>query len=202
MAPDPNDNRRSVGEVLFRLRGVVPLPLLAAGFVLGQPDLRSVAIGVGMAAMGEGIRMWAVAHIGSRSRTRGGQVGVLVIRGPFARCRNPLYLGNLLIGAGIVVALQVPLLVPIFVALFFVHYGLIVSWEERRLEAEHGAVYRAYRAQVPRWFPTPRRIPADVAEAASAAAPFGAWAVLRSERSTLVVWVVLFGAVGVFAALR
>jgi len=138
MAPDPRDHRRSAGEVLFRLRGVVPLPLLAAGFVLGQPDLRSIAFGVGMAALGEGIRMWSVAHIGPRSRTRGGEVGALVIRGPFARCRNPLYLGNLLIGAGIVVALQVPLLVPVFVALFFLHYGLIVSWEERRLEAEHG----------------------------------------------------------------
>ncbi len=189
---------RSAGEWLFRLRGVAPIPLLIVGFVLGDPDVRTLVLGLGIAAAGEAIRMWAVAHIGGRSRTRGDDVGPLVVGGPFARCRNPLYVGNLLIGLGVVVALAVPLLVPAYVALFFVHYGLIVAWEERRLEAVHGDAFRAYRARVPRWFPGR----AHVAPEPTLRAPRGPGAVLRSERSTLLTWIVTFAAVVALAWLR
>lgn len=175
-----------LGAVLFRWRSLTPLPIVAVGLALGHPTLNSILMGGAVTALGEFIRGWSVAHIGTRSRTRGGSVGPLVTSGPFSRCRNPIYLGNLLVGAGIVWATDVPLLLPAYVLLFAVQYGFIVAWEEDRLEAAHGRAFAAYRARVPRWLPRRGANP-------FAASPHGPSTVLRSERSTLVGQVLAYG---------
>jgi protein-S-isoprenylcysteine O-methyltransferase Ste14 len=175
-----------LGARLFRWRSLTPLPIIAVGIVLGRPSLDSILLGAALTALGEFIRGWAVAHIGTRSRTRGGGVGPLVTSGPFARCRNPIYLGNLAVGAGIVWATGVPLLLPAYVALFAVQYGLIVAWEEEQLEAAHGPAFDTYRIRVPRWLPTRGASPFGPS-------PFGPSTVLRSERSTLVGQVLAYG---------
>lgn len=175
-----------LGAALFRWRSLTPLPIIALGLALGRPTLDSILLGGAVTALGEFIRGWSVAHIGARSRTRGGHVGPLVTTGPFARCRNPIYLGNLLVGAGIVWATGVPLLLPAYVLLFAVQYGLIVAWEEDQLAAAHGPAFAAYRARVPRWLPRRGANPFG-------ASPFGPSTVLRSERSTLVGQVLAYG---------
>ena len=169
-----------LGRILFRVRSITPLPLLAVGLVLGHPTAHTIVVGAVITILGELIRTASVSYIGPGSRTRGDRVGALVTSGPYARCRNPIYLGNLLIGAGACWAVNVPLLVAAFAALFFAQYGFIVAWEEAQLRAAHGKAYRTYCDQVPRWFPRPRFKP-------STARPrFDARRVLRSERSTLV----------------
>lgn len=172
-----------LGAALFRWRSLTPLPIVAVGLALGRPTVESILLGCAATALGEFIRGWAVAHIGSRSRTRGGRVGPLVTSGPFGCCRNPIYLGNLLVGAGIVWATDVPLLLPAYVVLFAVQYGFIVSWEEDQLEVAHGPAFSAYRARVPRWLP---RRGARRGANPFESSPYGPSTVLRSERSTLV----------------
>jgi protein-S-isoprenylcysteine O-methyltransferase Ste14 len=77
---------------------------------------------------------------------------VLVLDGPFRFTRNPLYLATT--GLYIAVALLVDdlwpmvLLVPMLAVL---EWG-IVRREERYLEMKFGEPYRAYKAQVRRWF--------------------------------------------------
>src|SRR3954468_15178299 len=65
------------GGWLFRQRSWLPLPLVAAlllipppGDVSGPPASAFWTIGLLVVAAGEGIRLWAVHHIGSISRTR------------------------------------------------------------------------------------------------------------------------------------
>jgi protein-S-isoprenylcysteine O-methyltransferase Ste14 len=178
-----------LGRFLFRWRGWTPVPLLVIGLALGRPTLVSLLVGIAVTAAGEVLRCMAVAHIGSISRTRGDGVGPLITDGPFARSRNPIYLGNLLVGAGMIWATHVPLLTAVYVALFFSQYHVIIAWEESRLHAEHGARFEVYRDQVPRWFPTlARGQPAP--RRAGASRPL--LEVLRSERSTLIVQAVVF----------
>ncbi len=186
-----------IGGVLFRWRGWTPVPLLLAGVVLGRPTPASLLAGLAVTAVGEWLRCRAVAHIGSVSRTRGDGVGPLITDGPFARSRNPIYLGNLLVGAGMVWASGVPLLIAAYALLFGAQYHAIVAWEESRLLATHGDRFRSYRARVPRWFPVVRRPGAAV----DAPEPGGAGAggralrrVLRSERSTIAVQIAVFAA--------
>jgi protein-S-isoprenylcysteine O-methyltransferase Ste14 len=75
----------------------------------------------------------------------------LVITGPYRFTRNAMYLGMVLILAGIGVLLgsTTPLaVVPMFVVVItrrFIHL------EERALSARFGAEYDAYRARVRRW---------------------------------------------------
>jgi len=174
-----------LGATLFRWRSLTPIPIIAVGLVLGRPTPASVLLGVLVTALGEFIRAWSGAHIGSRSRTRGDDVGPLVRTGPYGRCRNPIYLGNLLVGAGIVWAVNVPLLLTAFVLLFFLQYGFVVVWEEAQLRVAHGPAFATYCARVPRWLPRTGGDP-------SGPAPFGPRAVLRSERSTLLGLVLAF----------
>ncbi len=184
-----------LGERLFRLRGWTPAPLLAAGLALGRPGAASLLVGTAVTVAGELIRWQSVAHIGSISRTRDRGVGPLVTSGPYGRSRNPLYLGNLLIGLGMVWACSVPLLLPAYVVLFAVQYGLIVRWEESRLAAQHGDDFAAYCARVPRWFPGGR--------APAAGEGRRPWReVLRSERGTLLVQVGVYGALIAVAVVR
>ncbi|MFZ5478369.1 MAG: methyltransferase family protein [Myxococcota bacterium] len=158
-----------VGAWLFKHRGWLPVPLLLA-MLTARPRFWE---GLALWVAGEAVRLWAVGHIGLPSRTRGDGVAGLVDTGPYARLRNPLYVGNLLLWAGLGVVLWPWALVA--VPLLAVYYARIVAWEEENLLSRIGAPYAAYCARVPRWLPTgvPRPGRWDLARA------------LRSERSTL-----------------
>ena len=184
------------GAVLFRARSWTPVPLLAAALVVARPSVGTLFLGLVLAVTGEAVRMAAVAHIGSRSRTRTGAVGALVTRGPFARCRNPLYLGNTLMAAGLAFATGVAALPALTAVLVGLQYLAIVAWEEEQLSRAHGRVYAEYRAAVPRFFPRVRTgRPPPALEGRGAPLPW--YRVLRSERSTLIVhtlaWSILVG---------
>ena len=75
----------------------------------------------------------------------------IISTGIFAISRNPLYLGGVLVLAGISLAFNAPwvfiLLIPSMVAC---HYILIAP-EERYLTAKFGEQYRMYGATVHRW---------------------------------------------------
>ena len=71
--------------------------------------------------------------------------------GPFRYSRNPLYLGLILLYAGIATAVDaVVVLVFLVPAVVVLYYGVIVR-EERYLERAFGEDYRSYKARVRRW---------------------------------------------------
>jgi protein-S-isoprenylcysteine O-methyltransferase Ste14 len=146
------------GGWLFRQRSWLPLPLVAALLLIPPPEGASGAsfwlAGAAVVAVGEGIRLWAVHHIGAISRTRSDRLGPLVASGPFSYVRNPLYLGNILLWAGFAISARLLWLVPIIVLLLALEYHAIVRWEERLLAERIGEPYVNYVAGVPRWVPS------------------------------------------------
>src|SRR5436305_7074875 len=69
------------GGWLFRQRTWLPLPLVAALLLIPAPahaPSSLVIVGATIVAGGEGIRLWAVMHIGAISRTRSERLGPLV----------------------------------------------------------------------------------------------------------------------------
>jgi protein-S-isoprenylcysteine O-methyltransferase Ste14 len=115
-----------------------------------------MVIGFVVAASGEFIRFWGVAYAGSLTRVTG-SVGApeVVVAGPFARVRNPLYVGNMLtyVGIGIMSNALFPWLVISAAVWFGFQYYQIVMLEEIFLEKEFGSAYLEFKNHVPRFLP-------------------------------------------------
>lgn len=142
------------GEILFRLRDYTPIPLLAIMLLVMTPTAASLVAGYVLIVLGEAIRIYGVAFIGTISRTRSYSNGELVTSGPYAVMRNPLYLGNLVITLGLSVTSGVVWMPVLFVAFFYSQYLPIVMWEEMKLLRIFGQKYTNYCTQVPRrWIP-------------------------------------------------
>ena len=76
----------------------------------------------------------------------------LVTGGIFAWMRNPMYVGLILLLAGLAIALGSDwALVLVLPAVLILHFG-VVKREERYLAAKFGESYQTYMSQVPRYF--------------------------------------------------
>lgn len=150
-----------LGRFLFRYRDFLFPVLLGAPAFLTRPrpflgdwrrDVWLDAFGLLVALAGQALR---AAVIGLEYIERGGRnkrvyASRLVTGGLFAHSRNPLYLGNLLIVAGLCLVHAGPWVLAIALPGFTVAYHAIMCEEERFLAGEFGAEYEAYRRRVPR----------------------------------------------------
>jgi protein-S-isoprenylcysteine O-methyltransferase Ste14 len=124
--------------------------------IFENATVTSLMIGFIIAVAGEFIRFWGVSWAGSETRTTGGVGGTfLVISGPFAYVRNPLYVGNILMyfGLGIMSMALFPYLQIVAIIFFIIQYNFIVKEEEGFLEKKFGDNYQKYLQNVPRFFP-------------------------------------------------
>ncbi len=172
------------GTRLFRWRGYTGALFFLLAFWLGKPTLRSWVLGLLLLALGVLLRWISVAYSGPTTRASTLTAPELVISGPYAHVRNPIYLGNFLIGLGMLWMLAgwSPWLNILFTFLFWLQYGLIVQAEEAFLHGKFGEAYQRYREHVPRFIPRLRK-----ATTAPLQQPDFRLAT-RSERST---WIVL-----------
>jgi len=141
---------------IFKYRSYTPIPFLLVMFFFANPNIWCILIGFIIALPGEAIRIWGVSWAGSETRATGNVGGsFLVISGPFAHVRNPLYVGNILMytGLGIMSFALFPYLQILGLFFFYFQYRLIVKEEELYLEKTYGKDYENYRQNVPRFFP-------------------------------------------------
>jgi protein-S-isoprenylcysteine O-methyltransferase Ste14 len=173
---------------LYRAPHPEPLPILwAAG---------SVALCVLGQALRTSVR--GVVPLDTSSQGRHLAAGTLNTSGAYRFCRNPLYLGNLLIVSGLLALAFGPTRAPFAAGLglsfFFFEYYFIIRAEEDFLETRFGDAYREYCRRVPRFWP--RLTPAATSAAAT---PFDWARALRTEHNGAAAWI--FGAI-VIAGLR
>lgn len=170
----------ALGRKLFEWRDYTPIPLIVIHLIFADPTALSATLGLLSMLIGELIRIYSVAFIGSISRTRSDNLGAkLVSTGPFAYVRNPLYVGNFFITLGVSIFAGIAPLVALTVAAFAFQYTFIVKHEEHLLEQRFGQDYIQYCQNVPPWFP--RQFP----NLGQLEQPDEYAKALRSERRTL-----------------
>ena len=151
--------RVTIGNFLFRTRNAL-FPLLYLTLFVSQQQVSQNAVamllaGAAIALLGQGIRVLTVGldYIVRGGRQRKVYADSLVQTGLFAHCRNPLYLGNLLMIIGFGVAANNPWYLAIAMPLFFLGYACIIAAEETYLLGRFGDDYRHYCARTPRLLP-------------------------------------------------
>ena len=122
----------TLASKIFQYRSYTPIPFILIMFLYENANIWSLIGGFIIAAAGELIRLWGVSWAGSETRTTGEVGGTyLIISGPFAHVRNPLYIGNILIytGLGIMSFALFPFLQLAGFLFFYFQYYLIYLHE-------------------------------------------------------------------------
>jgi protein-S-isoprenylcysteine O-methyltransferase Ste14 len=114
-------------------------------FVARMTDA-SYYIGLSLMVLGLLIRFWASGYI-SKSRT-------LATSGPYAYTRNPLYLGNFVLGLGVSAVSNNVWLILYYALSFVILYIGTIKEEQAVLQEKFGQEYRDYIASVPMFLPT------------------------------------------------
>lgn len=150
--------------------------------VLSRPSWTTLLAGFGLSLMGLGLRIWAAGHLRKEK--------VLAVSGPYRHTRNPLYLGNLLIGIAMSVGSWSWGPAAILAAYFLFFYPVVINEERKRMKALFPVDYEAYGKRVPLFFPSFRKSPAYQNS------PFS-WALYRKNKEqraligTVAFWIIL-----------
>ena len=145
-----------IRNFLFSNRSFTPIPIAIAIIYFSDPKLPYFIYGSILVLLGESIRINAVRFAGGVTRTMKVGAPSLCTSGPYSHTRNPLYLGNMIIYAGITLIaggeymVEMCLLVVIF---FTLQYFMIISLEEETLSKLFNDEYDMYCENVPRLFP-------------------------------------------------
>jgi protein-S-isoprenylcysteine O-methyltransferase Ste14 len=140
--------------------------------------------------LGLAVRAWTIGTAPARTsgRNQGRQIADrLNTTGPYSVVRNPLYVGNALMWAGVVLFARSPWLALAVGFTFWLVYERIVYAEEEFLRERFGGEFVAWAAVTPAFVPRPRSYqPASL--------PFSFRNVLRREYSGLFALVILYTA--------
>ncbi len=161
----------AIGNFFFRYRNWIFILFYAALFIpsvpLFSPEvfgknyyLWPITIGLVITCLGQLIRGLT---IGLAYIIRGGKEGKpyaegLVTDGIFNHCRNPLYVGNILMLLGVGILANSLIYVIIVIPIFLFIYQAIVLAEENFLRGKFGSGFDAYCKKVNRWVPDLRGI--------------------------------------------
>lgn len=156
-----------IGNFFFKYRNWLFIILYLLLFIPSPPLFSEKVFGPGfywwpvitgliITITGQAIRG---ATIGLAYIIRGGKEGKvyaedLVTTGIFSHCRNPLYVGNILMLLGVGVLSNSLLYIAIIMPLFLLIYQAIVMAEENFLRNKFGKAFDQYCSRVNRWIPS------------------------------------------------
>ncbi|MGH7682050.1 MAG: methyltransferase family protein, partial [Candidatus Eiseniibacteriota bacterium] len=164
-APAPDSWIVRAGHFLFGTRNFLfplvfvavalatkPMPFLGSERADGWMDLAGFLV----ALAGQALRVVVIGLAYIRRGGKGGKIyaDTLVVEGFFAHSRNPLYLGNLMVFAGLLIALNSPAGWIVGAPFYLFAYHAITRAEESFLGRKFGAAYEDYKKRVNRFLPS------------------------------------------------
>jgi protein-S-isoprenylcysteine O-methyltransferase Ste14 len=130
---------------LYTWRVRFALLALILSILFSRPTLLSILAGLAVTSAGLFLRLWACGHLKKEKE--------LTTSGPYRYTRNPLYLGNVFIGIGVVIGSNCWGVILIFALYFLVFYPVIILEEKRRMQKLFPLQYGPYSKKVPLFFP-------------------------------------------------
>lgn len=134
--------------VALGLQAVLPLPwpggTWAAALLMLGLFLAATGIALDLAAM-LAFRRHQTTVLPNRGATR------LITDGPFRLTRNPIYVGNTLLVAGLGLVFGVAWLIPAALVSAWATQKLAIEREEEHLALRFGLDWARYAARTPRW---------------------------------------------------
>jgi protein-S-isoprenylcysteine O-methyltransferase Ste14 len=121
------------------------MALLVVVALLGQPSSGSLALGGVALCAGGMLRIWAAGFLTRDVR--------LVRQGPYAYCRNPLYLGSAIEWLGVLITAGSAILALLTGLGLAVLYVSTILAEEHALREAFGPAYEEYCLTTPRLWP-------------------------------------------------
>ena len=154
----------TIGNFFFKYRNFLFIFLYLALFIPSAPlfteaqfgpnyQLYPLIIGLFVTIFGQLIRgvTIALAYIVRGGKDKKVHADDLVTEGIFKHCRNPLYVGNILMLVGVGILINSLLFTALFIPLFLFIYQAIVLAEENFLRGKFGEQFDAYCKKVSRW---------------------------------------------------
>lgn len=134
--------------IALGLQTLLPLPwpggAWAAVLAMAGIFLMAAGVAIDLAAM-LAFRRHRTTVLPHRGATR------LITDGPFRYSRNPIYVGNTLLVAGVGLAFGIAWMIPAALAGAWGTQVLAITREERHLAARFGPEWADYAARTPRW---------------------------------------------------
>ncbi|MDH3298120.1 MAG: isoprenylcysteine carboxylmethyltransferase family protein [Gemmatimonadota bacterium] len=141
----------------------VPTQILESAGMTGPAAMGAVQIvGMVVGAAGAALALWCVATfaaVGKGTPAPFDPPRRLVVSGPYAFVRNPMYIGAELVLLGVALFYESLPVLGYATVFAFVVYAFIMSYEEPTLRRRFGDEYDRYVSRVPRMWP--RRRAAD-----------------------------------------
>ncbi|MEW6745928.1 MAG: isoprenylcysteine carboxylmethyltransferase family protein [Planctomycetota bacterium] len=166
------------------IRRIFVYACIVAVLVLARPVVWLYPVGAFLVVVGEVLRIWACGHLRKNKD--------VIMSGPYAHVKNPLYLGTFLIMVGFSLCASNPndtsryvlfVGLPFFLAVFFVYYlPYKVRVEGDRLRRRFGDRWEEYDRNVPAFIPRLTAYQADPA-------PFSATLVAENSEVPTALWV-------------
>ena len=145
----------SPGNFFVHWRVRLGYPLAIAVLWFSRPTPRSILFGALAGIIGLWMRAYAAGYLHKQE--------VLIVTGPYAYTRNPLYLGSAFLALAVGIATRSWISASILVVYFAVFYSVVMRREENELRPRHGAAFEQYARSVPLFIPrlTPAKLSAD-----------------------------------------
>jgi protein-S-isoprenylcysteine O-methyltransferase Ste14 len=129
--------------VRWRVRLGYPLAIAVLWFA--RPNPLSILVGAGVGLAGLWLRGYSAGFLHKHQ--------VLTVTGPYARTRNPLYLGSAILALGAAVAACSWISAMILCSYFVLFYSIVMRREECELQSRYGAIFCEYARAVPLFLP-------------------------------------------------
>ena len=130
----------------IRLKDLITYLFLVVVVLVAVPSVRFLIVGSIFFCFGLLIQILAAGTMV--------QFGDIITGGIYTMTRNPLYFGGLFAGLGLTLMSADPVMILLYIIIFFPLLNTIINLEENYLADAFGRDFEEYKSKVPRLFPT------------------------------------------------